>query len=254
MENDPFAGWTPLPDARLSWSINDRATVWAAASRAVRSPTPFDNEVVEKLGSLTYLQANTRFEPEEVIAYEVGTRAQPSANVTMSVAGFYNVYNDLRTVEPASETAFIPLYWGNLMRGDTYGIDAWAHWQVTDRWRLSPGVTWVRERLAFKAGASQLLGLAQAGDDPSSHATLTSSMNFSHRMSLDASLRYVGALPDPSLPHYYAFDTRVGWQATETVDLSVSGTNLLHARHTEFPPPNGEQITRSALAEVRWKF
>ena len=79
-------------------------------------------------------------------------------------------------------------------------------------------------------------------------------MNFPHRLSLDASLRYVGALPDPSLPHYYALDARVGWQATETVDWSVSGTNLLHARHTEFPPPNGEQITRSALAEVRWKF
>jgi iron complex outermembrane receptor protein len=253
MEDDPFAGWTPLPDARLSWSFNDHATMWAAASRAVRSPTPFDNEVVEKLGSLTYLQANTRFKPEEVIAYELGTRAQPSAEFSLSVAAFYNVYNDLRTIEPAA-TAFIPLYWGNLMHGDTYGIDAWGHWQVTDWWRLSPGVTWVRERLSFKAGASQLLGLAQAGDDPSSHATLTSSMNFQHRVSFDASLRYVGALPDPSLPHYYAFDARVGWQATETVDLSVSGTNLLHARHTEFPPPNGEQITRSALAEVRWKF
>ena len=253
MEDDPFAGWTPLPDARLSWSINDRAALWAAASRAVRSPTPFDTEVVEKIGSLTYLQANTRFRPEEVVAYELGTRTQPSADLSLSIAAFYNVYNDLRTIEPTAGT-FVPLYWGNLMRGDTYGIDAWGHWQATDWWRLSPGVTWVRERLSFKPGASQLLGLVQAGDDPSSHATLTSSMNFPHRLSLDASLRYVGALPDPSLPHYYAVDARVGWQATETVDWSVSGTNLLHARHTEFPPPNGEQITRSALAEVRWKF
>ena len=209
--------------------------------------------MVEKLGSLTYLQANTRFRPEEVVAYELGIRAQPSADISLSVAAFYNVYDDLRTVEPTAGT-FVPLYWGNLMRGDTYGIDAWSHWQVTDWWRLSPGVTWVRERLSFKPGASQLLPVVQAGDDPSSHATLTSSMNFSRRLSLDASLRYVGALPDPSLPHYYAFDARVGWQATETVDLSMSGTNLLHARHTEFPPPTGEQITRSALAEVRWKF
>jgi hypothetical protein len=44
---------------------------------------------------------------------------------------------------------------------------------------------------------------------------LSSSMNFSQRMSFDASLRCIGALPDPSLPHYDAFDARVGWQATE---------------------------------------
>ena len=30
MENDPWAGWAPLPDARLSWSFNDRAAMWAA--------------------------------------------------------------------------------------------------------------------------------------------------------------------------------------------------------------------------------
>lgn len=56
---------------------------------------------------------------------------------------------------------------------------------------------------------------AQSWDDPSSHVALNSAMNFSHRMSFEASLRCIGALPDPSLPHYDAFDPRVGWQATE---------------------------------------
>ena len=129
-----------------------------------------------------------------------------------------------------------------------------GQWQVTDWWRLSPGMTWVRERLSVQARSQPATRALQAGDDPSSHATLTSSMNFSHRMSFDASLRYVGALPDPSLPHYYAFDARCRLAGHRDVDWSVSGTNLLHARHTEFPPPDGEQITRSAIAEVRWKF
>jgi iron complex outermembrane receptor protein len=140
------------------------------------------------------------------------------------------------------------------MRGDTYGIDAWGNWQINGWWRLSPGVTWVRERLEFRAGASQLLGIAQAADDPSSHATLTSSMSFPHHTNFDASLRYVGALPDPGLPHYYELDARYGWQVSEKVNLSLSGTNLLHERHTELPSPFGEQITRSVMAEARWKF
>ena len=254
MEDDPYSGWTALPDARISWGITDRATVWAAASRAIRSPTPFDTEVIEKLGTITYLAANLQFRPEEVRAYEIGSRVQPSDAVSLSVTAFYNVYDDLRTVDPASSTAFLPLYWGNFMRGDTYGIDAWVNWQILDWWRLSPGITWVGEKLEFKPGASELLGVAQAADDPSSHATLASSMNLPNHLSFDALLRYVGALPSPALPHYMELDARLGWQASNAVELSVRGANLLHARHTEFPAPDGEQITRSVIAEVRVKF
>jgi iron complex outermembrane receptor protein len=253
LEDDPFSGWSPLPDARLSWQITERASVWAAASRAIRSPTPFDDEVVEKLGAITYLAANTRFRPESVTAYELGSRAQTAADFSLSFTAFYNVYDDLKTVEP-SPNGFLPLYWGNFMRGDTYGIDAWANWQVNEWWRLSPGVSWLRSRLEFKQGASELLGLSQAGDDPSAHVTLTSAMNFPGHVTLGASLRYVGALPDPALPHYYELDGRLAWQAAHGVELSVRGENLLHARHTEFPPPNGEQITRSVAAEARVRF
>jgi iron complex outermembrane receptor protein len=254
LEDDPFSGWTPLPDVRLSWGISDHATVWAAASRAIRSPTPFDTEVIEKLATTTFLAANPKFRPEEVRAYELGWRSQMSSNASVTIAAFYNVYDDLRTVEPASATTFLPIYWGNSMRGDTYGIDAWGSWQINNWWRLSPGVTWVRERLTFKPGAIGLLGVEQAADDPSSHANLTSSMSFAHHLSFDASLRYVGALPGPALPHYIELDARLGWQASDTVELAVHGANLLNSRHTEFPAPTGEQIARSVIAEARLKF
>ena len=253
-EDDPFSGWTPLPDLRLSWAINDHLATWAAASRAIRSPTPFDTDVVEKIGPSVFLQANSGFRAEEVRAYELGARAQPSEAVSFSIAGFYNVYDDLRTIETASTTTLLPLYWGNRMRGDTFGIDAWANWQLTDWWRLSPGATWVRERLRFTPGASELLGVGQAGDDPSSHASLVSSMNLPRRLTLDATLRYVGALPGPALPHYTELDARLGWRMNQRAEFSLRGANLLHARHYELPAGDGEQITRSVIAEARFTF
>ncbi len=252
MEDDPYSGWSALPDARLSWGANDRTNLWAAASRAIRSPTPFDDEVVEKAGATTALAANTEFRPERVTAYEIGVRAQPQPEISLSIAPFYNVYDDLRTIEPGATPDGLPFYWGNSMRGDTYGVDTWADWQVNDWWRVSPGFSWVRARLAFKAGASEFLGLAQAADDPSSHATLTSSMNFAHHVSFDATVRYVGALPSPPLPHYEDLDARLGWQASSTVELSLTGANLLHAGHTEFP--GDARITRSVFAEARCRF
>jgi iron complex outermembrane receptor protein len=73
-------------------------------------------------------------------------------------------------------------------------------------------------------------------------------------LSFDASFRYVGALPDPALPHYYDLDARLGWQASPAVELSIRGSHLLHERHWEFPAPSGEQITRAVIAEARFKF
>jgi iron complex outermembrane recepter protein len=201
-----------------------------------------------------YLAADSRFRPEQVTAYETGLRAESSARLSLSVAAYYNVYDDLRTVEPASTSVFLPLYWGNLMRGDTYGLEAWANWQATDWWRVSPGVSWLKEQLRFKSGASGLLGTSQAGDDPSTHATVTSSMDLGHHTSFDASLRYVGALPDPILEHYYEADARLAWRPSRAIEVSVNGRNLLHARHSEFAEPNGEFITRNVLAEAQWRF
>jgi iron complex outermembrane receptor protein len=140
------------------------------------------------------------------------------------------------------------------MKGDTYGVGGWATWQVSPWWRLSPGFTALREQLRFKTGSAGLLGIASAGDDPSTHATLASSMQFD-RLTLDATLRYVGALPNPVLSHYMDLTGRIGWRLSHTLDLSLNGLNLLHASHYEFAPSQGgERIYRSVAAEVRWQF
>jgi iron complex outermembrane receptor protein len=254
-EDDAYWGWTPLPDGRLSWQFNPQAALWAAASKAIRSPTPFDDDVVEKQGANVFLTGNRLFRPEQVTAYETGARLDISPALSASLAAFYNDYNDLRTIEPSATETGIPLFWGNLMKGDTYGVEGWATWQVTDWWRLSPGFTAMREQLTFKPGASGILGVAEATDDPSSHADVTSSMQLQHAVALDATLRYVGALPNPALPHYVELNGRLGWRATDSVDLSINGLNLLHARHYEFPSSvGGEAIGRSVMAEARWKF
>jgi iron complex outermembrane receptor protein len=99
------------------------------------------------------------------------------------------------------------------------------------------------------------LGIAEAADDPSSHADITSSMDLHHRVAIDATLRYVGALPNPTLAHYVELNGRLGWRATDSLEVGVNGQNLLHARHYEFPAAEGgEAIGRSVMAEARWRF
>lgn len=251
-EDDPYSGWSTLPDLRLSWQIGETAMSWLAGSRAIRSPTPFDTDVIEKLGSITYLAGNAAFDPEKVTAYEVGYRSQPRASVSFTVTGFFNRYDDLRTVELDPVSGFLPLQWGNRMKGDTYGIEAWADFQLASWWRLSPGVRTLHKRLRFKEGASALLGVEQAGNDPTSQALLRSSMDVGNRGTFDLHLRHTDTLPAPYTPAYYELNARFGWRWTDALELAISGSDLLHRRHVEYAPTAGEAIGRSVVAELRW--
>ncbi|HET9694778.1 MAG TPA: TonB-dependent receptor, partial [Steroidobacteraceae bacterium] len=228
-ERDDFSGWNLLPEVRLAWRPSERTMVWGAASRGIRSPTPFDRDVVERFGDIVYLTGFRDFEPEQVDTFELGVRGQPGSRFSYSAAVFYNLYDDLRTIEPASAAAPLPFHWDNRMEGDSYGFEAWAKWQVTDWWRLAPGLRLLEKNLEFSRGASELLGLWQSGNDPSSQALLTSSMNLGPAVTLDATLRHVGALPEPELDSYQELNVTIGWRALPDLDLSLSGFNLLES-------------------------
>jgi iron complex outermembrane recepter protein len=252
LENSPYSGWTGMPDLRIAWSATDSGLLWAAASRAIRSPTPFDVDVVELVGATPFLVGNRDFQTEKVTAYEMGYRGRFGELMTVSLSGFYDQYDDLRTVE-ITPVVFLPLSWGNRMKGETYGVEGWADIQIRPWWRLSPGFRTLHKDLQFKAGASGLLGVEQAGNDPSWTAKLKSSMDLGEAVTFDAFLRYVSELPDAQHDAYYELSARLAWDISESLQLSISGFNLLHERHTEYAPPIGEQIPRSVFVELRWR-
>ena len=253
LEDDPYSGATPLPNARLSWNVSDSTFLWSAVSRAIRSPTPFDRDVVEYLGTTLFLAGGGTFKPEKLTAYEIGYRGQPTSRVSISVSTYYNSYDDLRSIEFDPKT-LLPLHWGNLMDGHTYGAEGWANYQVSDWCVVTLAFTQLYESLHFKPGSSQLLGIAQAGDDPSHQAHLRSSMNLTSNLTLDGDLRYVSTLPNPKVHAYEELNARLGWHIAKQWDAAISGRNLLHARHQEFTVPPSESISRSVMLDAHWHF
>jgi iron complex outermembrane receptor protein len=251
IEDDPYLNPQFLPSIRLAWTPSGALSGWAAVSRALRSATPFDEGIVEKAGPTVLLSGNPDFKSEKLIAYELGGRFRLGNRAQISVSGFYNDYSDLRSVEVTPVT-FFPLTWGNSMTGRAYGVEVWADYQVTNWWRLSPAVTTLTERFAFRPGANPLLGTSQAGDDPKYQASLKSSMTLGSRLTLDANLRYVSALPNPRIPAYANLDARLAWAFTDKLEVSVSGHNLLHDRLVEYP--QGSLIPRSVMAGVQWRY
>lgn len=244
LEKDPDARASLLPELRLAWKPAAGTLVWAAMSGAVRSPTPFDRDVVEQAGPIT-LTGDKTFRTEKLTAYEFGIRVQPARTLSFSVTAFTNDYTSLRSIELLPGPGF-HLTWGNALYGHSHGLDAWFTWRPLQWWTISGGTALLGEHFAFAPGASELLGTAQLGSDPSAQFRLRSSMNLPNEFQFDAMVRAVGPLPSPYLPGYRELDVRLARPIFRQANLQITGTNLLHARHAEYP--GGDFMPRRVMA------
>jgi iron complex outermembrane recepter protein len=259
-EHDAYTGGEPLPNARLSWKVSDSALLWAAASKAVRAPSRLDRDLSEVLGPEVIIKGGD-FQDEKLTAYELGYRAQPTTNSSLSISTFYNDYTDLRSVE-YSAGGVLPAMFANLMAGDTYGLEVWGDYQVSDWWRLSAGTNWLHEDLHFEPGSSGFGGTALAGDDPSYQVSLRSTMNIGSRWVVYFDLRHVSALPDPVSPSYTELGAHISWAISPAMSIALSGSNLIHAQHLEFGTTaaplqlgaTGVEAGRSVFVDFKAKF
>jgi iron complex outermembrane receptor protein len=213
----------------------------------VRAPSLWDRNLNLVGGGITVLSGG-RFESETLVAYEAGYRGQPLPDVSVSASVYYNVYDRLRSVEFSPGPAF-PLVYGNLMEGETYGVEAWASYRVTENWVVSAGLNLLHEDLRFKPRSFQLLGIESAGNDPEEQFFLRSSWNISRDFEFDIDARYVGELPNPNVPAYVGLNARLAWHATERFDVVLSGANLAGS-HPEF---SGAEFEPSVLLTLQWR-
>jgi iron complex outermembrane receptor protein len=258
-EHDAYTRGEPLPNARLSWKVSESSLLWAAVSQAVRAPSRIDRDLFEQAGSVVFLRGGD-FQDERLTAYELGYRSQPSAKSSVSISTFYNVYSDLRSAEYSPGLA-LPLMFANRMSGNTYGLEAWGNYQMSDWWRLSAGGNWLHENLHFDPGSSALGSIAIAGDDPSYQIALRSTMTARWGL-LYLDLRHVGALPNPASPGYTELNAHVGWTLSPAITLALTGSNLIHPHHLEFGTESqplqlgstGVETGRSVFFEVQCKL
>jgi iron complex outermembrane recepter protein len=262
LEHNAYTGWELQPDARLRWGFTEGQALWAAVSRAVREPSRVDHDLTEAPPPLLrLLEGGANFESEKVLAYELGYRGQFTSRLSGSVSTFFNVYSDLRSTSFTPITV-LPLYFANNLEGHTYGLEFSGNYQVLDNWSLHAGYTWLREHLVVKPGQFDLNDALNETADPKDQLSVRSSLDLPRQVQLDASLRWVDALhinEGPTLgtvPSYFELDSRLGWQASRQLELSIAGQNLLHARHPEYgyPSPTRTEIERSVYAKATWHY
>jgi iron complex outermembrane receptor protein len=251
LERSSFTGFQVLPNLRIAWQPDDRNLVWAAVSRAVRTPSRIDRQ----LSALPILTPATDFRSEKLIAFEGGYRGRPFSHTNLSVSVFFNRYDDIRTTELAPGGA-LPIRFANSLEGHTYGIEAWSNSQLASWWRLSLGVATIWKSFDVDAGATDISSRAALGNDPTYQLLARTQIELAPKLQATIGARLIDDIERaPAIDGYFEADARVAYRVSDTLELYLAGRNLLHRSHDESNDRNqAQRAERSLFAGTRVRF
>ncbi len=264
-EHNTYSGFEIQPSARLAWMPEEGQTIWGAVSRAVRTPSQIERDLTQVLqGGAAFVTAtdNDVFSSEELIAYEIGYRVQPTDNTALDIAAFYNDYDDLRTLEATSMTNFTPR---NRASGNSSGIEVSAQWDVTKEWNLAAGYSYIDVDIKLEPGSTDVTNITQHTDGRTpqnmlnirSHYDITDNISMDNMLYFYDDIKKTSIAAAPSIKEYVRFDTQLSYEPMDGVTLSLVGRNLLDDQHQEFIRAtynNTAEIPRSVFGKVTLRF
>ncbi len=274
-EHNDYTGWEVQPNVRSLLALSSRQSIWGAVSRAVRLPSRAESDgrfypsVQPPSGAVPLPQVlMLRHDEgptmaEVLVAYEGGYRSQALHSLSFDVSGFVNSYQGLGTNRlgiPHLEMGpvpylEVPVLFGNLGHQNFAGAEFEVEWQPpVARLRLNGGYSYF---VAVGQPSTQAAVAETTDDYPNHQVHLRGAINLPRRVEVDATARYVSALPKSGVPSYLTADARVGIRLG-LFDVAIVGRDLLTPTHSEYlPDVLGTALTkvqRSASLRVTWHF
>ncbi|HEX3729191.1 MAG TPA: TonB-dependent receptor [Opitutaceae bacterium] len=261
LEHNEYTGWEWEPNLRLRWDIGERQTAWAAVSRAVRTPSRFDRDLYEPNPPPELIAGGPDFRSETLLAYEIGYRAQIGPKVSGTASIFYDDYDRIRSLGITPVT-ILPVSWQNNLEAWNAGLELSGDAKLADWWRLHAGYDLLREHVWQRPGTVDIQNALGETADPENQVFLRSSFDLPGHVALDAAGRWIDSLvinannAPGTVPAYGELDLRLAWRATDQLEFSVVGQNLLQAHHAEYNPPGPaqEEIDRNIYGKIAWHY
>ena len=263
LERNTFTGFELQPNIRYLFHVNDAQVIWAAISRAVRTPsqTELNDHFITAMdpaptpGALPIAHVsfgNPALTSESLIASEVGYRIRASKRVSLDLATYYNIYSNLvyevggasfNSTQFGMPVTVEPTYIRSGDEGHVYGGELEVRWDMGNRMRLAAGYSYARQN-QFSQGTSI--------DAPMQQINAHLSYDLGKSLNLDGMLYWYDAVPSFGAPQYTKLDLRVGWKLNQRTDLSFTGHDLLYSSHATFP--GNDSIPRSADIKLTIHF
>jgi iron complex outermembrane receptor protein len=270
LEENAFSGFELQPNVRLLWTPHKEHSLWAAASRAVRTPSraELDARFIQRVipgqaPTVVILFGDEDYESEELMAYEMGYRWQFSSKLSLDIAAFFNDYSQLRTFETrrpilTDQAVIVPVSAANNLEGETYGMECVVAWRPTTWWHFQAAYAFLQMELTTLDDSNDTTAELADGESPRHQFSFRSMLNLPRNIQLDGWLRYVDGLPTGEIPSYFTLDARLAWRPIPGLELAIVGQNLLDSSHPEFSAEIldtlSTEVPRSVYGKITWQF
>ena len=266
-----FSGFNAEPSVRLMWTPGPRHSLWAAATRAVRTPSDVEETleinqlVLANPLAIARLTPSRQFRAEKLMGYEAGYRGLLGSKFYLNLTAFDNRYDDLLSGEigtPFVETSpspthyVVPLIYANGLYGRTSGFEIAPEWRPVSWWQLDGSYSYLHIDLkARRDSVDKTTAKSIEGASPNHKVVVKSWFKLPARLEFSQTYRSVSALPAQVVESYHTADVRLSWRAAKRFELSVTGQNLLQPHHPEFGGNPGPLVgvKRSVYASMTWR-
>jgi iron complex outermembrane receptor protein len=250
-----------LPNTRLLWTPREDHTVWAAVSKALRTPSRLDRDGTirsllprafefngQRLPLPTIVEISGQMDPESLWAYELGWKHRWAPGLTTDITAYINDYTDLRSVYAQSavyqpgDYLLLPMQLSNKTSGRSQGLEVWADWQASRQHRLQASLT--RFGMEIQSSNPDVYSFEAPSSSPQWSGSLRWSYTPRPDLELDLAYRQAASVSNQLFGHYAAayktVDMRWAWRSSPKVQWQLVGRNLLTARHQEFSSEAGD--------------
>jgi iron complex outermembrane receptor protein len=232
------------PSFRLCYTPSLKQSAWMAVSRALRTPTRFDRDLVYDGGTfdaggvpiMLLTLGSDQARPEIERSVEAGYRRQWGQQFSIDASVFWSYYNRLRATDSPTEPQLLlyggvpilalPLTIDNAGRGRSYGGEVWATWQVRPFWRLVPSYSYVRDSRWLPSSQDVFYEWDHLPSDLRHQALLRSQFDLPRHFQLDVMARARSRDLAYQIPGSLFVDVRLGWRPTRGAEFSVALRDL----------------------------
>lgn len=267
LEHNDYTGYEFQPNLRLLWTPDTQSSLWASIARAIRSPSRVERggTVTLPLSPASALQLDNGLSTEEKLdALDLGWRYQFNRAFSLDMSAFAYRYSNLRdsaiTGLPIAQPGgyvFIPSINSNANSANASGFEVSLDWRPRTAWRVQAAYSYFDSTVHLAPGR---LSSGYADTTPAHLLSLRASLEMSSKLHGDAWLRHVSHITNGSfsIPAYTTLDLRLAWQAKPTLELSLTGQNLLDSAHLEYGSSfilsTPSEVQRGIYAKANWKF
>jgi iron complex outermembrane recepter protein len=269
-EHTTYSGFNYQPSVRVAWIPDPQHTVWGAVTRAVRTASRIEEgfNLTALLAPATPLYVRLigdgKFEPEKMVAYELGFRKYITSRGFLSLALFHNRYDDVLSIEPrptevegtpAPPHQVAPLDIRNGLLVKSTGGELTGLWDPHESMRLRFSYSYVRPDAKRKSTSNDASTVRQVEGDTARHKIVVqNSIALPRDFQLNLAYRYVSAIPTQLVRGYSTADFRIARMLGQHFEVELVGRNLLQPSHAEYGGNPGPlvRIRRTGFVALTW--